>query len=339
MVPSTPPSLVKSARAGLLGQHRGVELEADQRPGARGDVGEALVVLGGHPDDRRRGVVRADRDDRYVGGTPTSPPRRAAAGPTTAPGSRSGGRIDQGSPSRLARSSAHSPVRGVVQPGGRGVGALRADARRSASRSSRSGSSSSVSAASSAAVSGRGDQLVDGVERQLLQAGRRVQLARPRRSRAPSRRHRRCGGPGGCSGLPSSVAVAVEQAVVDRPRVDADAVQRARSGRPHACPSSTSRWMPRTSQKSAPRTGTAPLGKRCSSSSWSVLGADPAGHHPAAGRPEVDRGDPHRLARLIAGRPPPHPRRPGRAGRWCGSSRGRRARRPRWRCSRAAPRA
>ena len=43
-----------------------VELEADERPGAAGDVGEA-VGGGGHPDDRRGGVVRAD------GGRPAVP--------------------------------------------------------------------------------------------------------------------------------------------------------------------------------------------------------------------------------------------------------------------------
>ena len=45
-----------------VGEDRRVELEADQRPGAAGDVGEAL---GGrrHADDRRGGVVRADGGD------------------------------------------------------------------------------------------------------------------------------------------------------------------------------------------------------------------------------------------------------------------------------------
>ena len=38
IVPSTPPSLVKFGAPGLLGQHRRVELDADQRPGAGGDV-------------------------------------------------------------------------------------------------------------------------------------------------------------------------------------------------------------------------------------------------------------------------------------------------------------
>ena len=51
-------------RAALLGQDGSVELDADQRPRPAGDVGERDVA-GGHPDDRRRGVVRPDeRQDR-----------------------------------------------------------------------------------------------------------------------------------------------------------------------------------------------------------------------------------------------------------------------------------
>ncbi len=44
-------------------------------------------------------------------------------------------------------------------------------------------------------------------------------------------------------------------------------------------------------------------------------------------------------AGLSAGTRQPHQHPPARATRWCGSGRGRRARRPRWRCARGAPRA
>ena len=59
MVPSTPRSLVKFA-ARLSSVSTGcVEFDADQTPGAAGDVGE-VRVLGRHADDRGRGVVGAD---------------------------------------------------------------------------------------------------------------------------------------------------------------------------------------------------------------------------------------------------------------------------------------
>ena len=60
--PSTPRSLVKFACAGGLGEDGRLELEADERPGAAGDVGEPVGGRG-HGDDGRRGVVRADGGD------------------------------------------------------------------------------------------------------------------------------------------------------------------------------------------------------------------------------------------------------------------------------------
>ena len=100
--------------AGLVGEHRTVELDADQPPGAAGDV-RRVGVGHRHADHRRRGVVRADRDHR----------RARRDSPTTVPG------VDQ--LGQLARARAPTsgqqlgvPLAGVhvEQPGGRGVGAL-----------------------------------------------------------------------------------------------------------------------------------------------------------------------------------------------------------------------
>ena len=70
IVASTPPSLVKFASRAASVQHRRVELDADQRPGARGDVGEGRAGGRRHRDDGGGGVVRPDRDDRRRGGQP-----------------------------------------------------------------------------------------------------------------------------------------------------------------------------------------------------------------------------------------------------------------------------
>ena len=175
--------------AARLGQHRRVELDADQRPGAAGDVRDGSS-LGGHADHRGRGVVGADRDHGHVGaeaGRRDARQQRADHGRRR---SRSGGRMPGGTPSRSASSAAHSPVRTssspVVEalvrsapPPGQPVGEQVGDQQQSCRPLERSG----VPA---------GDELVDRVERQVLQAG----APRTARSRstvpAPAPRRRRC---------------------------------------------------------------------------------------------------------------------------------------------------
>ncbi len=115
----------------VLGQHRLVELEADQRPGARGDVGGAARRRRARRPPRRR--CRASR--------PRSPGRRRAgrraratsgsSGPTTVAGvaQRRQDRPRAGRAARRGR-AAHSRDAHVVQPGRRGVGALGTDRRR-----------------------------------------------------------------------------------------------------------------------------------------------------------------------------------------------------------------
>ena len=119
-------ALVGEVRApALLGQHRRVELDADQPPGAAGDVAEPGRV-GGDADDGRGGVVRADGGHeaararcRAPPGRPRTP-RRAPGPAGTTSGSRPGGspRAWTSSTGPVARARVH-------QPRGRGVGLLR----------------------------------------------------------------------------------------------------------------------------------------------------------------------------------------------------------------------
>ena len=114
IVPSTPRSLVSAASR----EHRAVELEAEQRPGAgredrgvlvaqrRGDVGRGGVVRGDGVDRRVDLVVREHRPEQRAG---LDQRRRTACA---------------GSPSRSI--SSQRPLAGarVEQPGRGGVGAL-----------------------------------------------------------------------------------------------------------------------------------------------------------------------------------------------------------------------
>ena len=178
----------------VLGQHRVVQLEPDERPGAAGDVGEALRP-GGHPDDGRRGVVRADGPTP----APASPRRRGAprpaacppACPAPAPAGAARGRC-RGGRQISADQSARADVE---QPGGGGVGDL-ADALAGQPEAHQVGDQQQPVPRPGAAPSrGRGE-LVDGVERQQLQAGSLVQDVGAQVERPPCPSPRRCGGRG-----------------------------------------------------------------------------------------------------------------------------------------------
>ena len=108
---------------GGLGQHRLLELDPDQPPGAAGDV-RRVVARHRDADDRRGGVVRADRGDREAG-RPTS--RRdlpAAAARPPCPGRRARRTAAGARPSRVAQVAVPLPRAHVEQPGRGGVGAL-----------------------------------------------------------------------------------------------------------------------------------------------------------------------------------------------------------------------
>ena len=92
------PALVgQVGRAGLLGDDRRLELDADERPGAARDVGSPSRRPERHGDHRRGGVVRGDRDDRR---RRRQPGRlgdvRAAARRCTVPGSITSGKSARG---------------------------------------------------------------------------------------------------------------------------------------------------------------------------------------------------------------------------------------------------
>ena len=86
-----------------VGPDRRVELEADEAPGAAGDV-RGPVVRQRHADDRRRGVVRPDvRDEDVAARARSRPRRRRAAARASCPAARAG---------RTATPAARAPRRG-----------------------------------------------------------------------------------------------------------------------------------------------------------------------------------------------------------------------------------
>ena len=137
---------------GRLGEHRLVELEADERPGARGDVRRRLVA-DGHGDDRGGGVVGADRDDRHVGGEAQLVGDGGEQGPDHVPGGAQGRqergrRCRPGRPGRSPRRASgrrtarswrrwcvrRRPGRSASSPAGPGAGAASTPARARGSR-------------------------------------------------------------------------------------------------------------------------------------------------------------------------------------------------------------
>ena len=267
---------------------------------------------------------------------------RAATQPTRSPGSRSGGRIAARHADPLGQVDGPLAAGDVVELGGGGVGALGADrpgqpvAEQVGHQQQRLGGLEGRRAAG-------GDELVDGVERQLLQAGGGVQLLR-RHQREHLVEHA-VGAPVAVAvGVAEQPAVAVEQAVVDRPGVDPDAVERAAAGHGARRPVSTSRWMPDDVPEQASPHRHAAVGeavhlgevesrrrRRCPRVA-AITRPLVAPRSTAATRRPHRR---HRHRRKAAATPAST----GTCSRWCGSCRGRRARRPRWRCARGAPRA
>ena len=174
--PSTPPSLVKlAARAASVSTGR-VQLDADQRPGAAGDVGRDPAVIG-TATTAEAVSCDADRGDRAAP-VAARPGRRgrAAAAPSGVPG------LDQRGEQRRRAARAVDSAR---RPSARRRRAARSSrrwsarstSRRSASSRSGRGPAARVSATSSSPSAGRGE-LVQRVERQELQPVARVELAR-----------------------------------------------------------------------------------------------------------------------------------------------------------------
>ena len=223
IVPSTPPSLVKlAARAASVST--GASSSSPTRPQVPREMYADVVAGERHADHGRGGVVRPDGHDRQA--------RRAEASPTSGSSGADGGAgVDAGrrrgrGAGRAWRSSSssHCPGRDGEQPGRGGVGALGATSAPVSQYASRSGTRRTRSAS---ARPGVGGELVERVERQVLQAGARVELCRLRPARAPARGPPRRAARRGSGTARRGARRRGEQAVVDRPRVDADADEAA----------------------------------------------------------------------------------------------------------------
>ena len=271
-----------------------VELEPDEGPRPAGDVGEAVPST---PARRRPPTPCRGSPTATTGHGAASPMAPSTSGRTAracSPGSRSGGRSVGVDAEPLAPGRSPSVRVGrVEQTGGRGVGDLGHRRRRPVSQyASRSGQQQHGPAAHRLRAARLGDELEDGVERQDLEPGARVELAGGDGA-ARARRH--------AVGAPVAVvhrvaeqrAVRVEQAVVDRPGVDADAVQVPAASRAAAAarrgPRGTGRARP--SAASPPTAARAAVGEPVDLVQLERALRDRRHHDPTAGGAEVDRGD------------------------------------------------
>ena len=199
------------------------------------------------------------------------------------------------------------PVTGgeVVERGGRGVGALHPDG---------AGQPVGQQVREQQQVLGglqrggplRRHQLVERGERQVLQPGRRVE---PRRvdGRGDLGRHTVGAGVAVGVGIAQQGPVTVEQAVVDGPGVDADAVQRSGLGDPADAAQHLAVDAEHVPEQAVAHAHTA-VGEAVHLLQVQRAGADRAGHDPAAGRAQVDRGDAQRRARRPGATSPGHRR-------------------------------
>ena len=175
-VPSTPPSLVKSAAPACLGQHRRLELEPDQRPGAAGDVRRARSPRIGTPTT----AEAVSCEPTAVTGT-AGAPTRGHLGEQRADGRRrrrpAAGTASTGQAEPVEQLGVPgSRAVHVEQPGGGGVGALDAPLAGQPVGQQVRDQQQAVGGLEPGRPSA--DQLVDGVERQELQPVAAVQLRR-----------------------------------------------------------------------------------------------------------------------------------------------------------------
>ena len=332
-VPPTPPSFVRFAAkvSSVISGSR--HLDSDERPRAGADVRRA----GGAERDRRDcgcRVVRADGDDgrsadARLGGDACE--ERAERRPRL----DELGQEPRGMPRRSSRSSAQAPLRAsrhCVE-----VAFVHSPTRaRRASRCSRSGIISSVSAPCEHRIvlGGHCGELVERVDREDLDPGALVQLAR----RHPlEHRPERSGAPvvAVVDRVADEPAAPVEEPEVDGPRVDADRVDPSAATPAARSPSSASRYRPRMSQCSVSPSRTGSFANRCTS----VTSRRSPSKRPTATRP---LWAPRSTAAIVAIRRRPRSRIPRRRsrGRIGGSARAGSLPRPRSpRCrARATPR-
>ena len=319
-------------RPRLLGQHRLVELEAGEGPGAERDVRRVVGLHRARRPPRTR--CRASRPRPRARRPPTRSATWGSRSPTTSPGSTRAGKSVGVEAEPHHQLGVPLARRDVEQPGRRGVGAL-GDVVAGERRSRRGrGSAGSRSASPSRVVGG---QLVERVEGQVLQAVAPVELLGADQRGDGGRTLRRRGARRGSGTAGRASRPCAQPPVVDGPGVDADRGERPLGVR-------------------RGEAGDRVVDQRLDVPVQAVVGARPGrwgtGPRPSAAacrarprRPSPGRwrrpGRRRRRAqtRLIAGTLPRRRSRRGCAGRWCGSARGSRARTPPGRSARAAPRA
>ena len=131
MVPSTPRSLVKFRPSALFGQYQGVQLHSDQGPGARRDVSGIAVPgctqnLGGDGGDGRGSVVRAHSHHRSVSRQTRLLKDRRKQRAHGFSGLDELREDVSGQAQRVQELRGPFAGQGVEQPGGGGIGSLRA---------------------------------------------------------------------------------------------------------------------------------------------------------------------------------------------------------------------
>ena len=223
--------------------------------------------------------------------------------------------MPRGRPSRSISSPAHSPLRASSSPVGRGVGGLVGELA-AEPVGEQVGDEREPLRGGERGRALVGEQLEDGVDRQRLDAGGRVQLGL---RDAAERALLHAGGAlvAVVEGQAEHAAVAVEQRVVDRPGVDADAGQRPGAAQ------ALERLGEQVQEVPAQAVGQAhrPVVEAVDLLERHALALEAAGDDAAAGGAEVDRGVGGRLRQ--GGRPPR-----GAAAR-CRAARPRAARRTR----------
>ncbi len=270
-------------RPARLGQHRRVQLQTGQRPGPGADVREPLTVRRDRRH-RRGGVVRADGGHRHRTGQPglLQHPRAQHPGRIARPPQRR----EQLQVDAEPRGHVVRPVTGtrVDELGGGGVGQLRALLTGEPVRQQVRDEQQPLRLRQLGGTAG-GHQLVQGVERRVLEPGRRVQLGG--RNRLPHLLGDALG-----TGVPVVHRVAeqrpvrVQQPVVHGPAVDADGVHLP-------CRPQTVQDAPVQPQHVPAQPLGDPhraVGEAVRLGQLQRVGADAADHDTPAGGAQVDRG-------------------------------------------------
>ena len=278
VVPSTPRSLVRLASRAASLRHRLGQLEPEQRPGAaREDRG--VLVAHRRGGEGRRGVVARDGVGRHrpeLVVVEQRPERRAGLDQRAEDAAREAEPLDQ-----LARPLAAARVE---QAGGRGVGGLVGELA-AEPVGEQVGDEREPLGGGERGRALVGEQLEDGVDRQRLDAGGRVQLGL---RDAAERALLHAGGAlvAVVEGQAEHAAVAVEQRVVDGPGVDADAGERPGAAQ------ALERLGEQVQQVPAQPVGQAhrPVVEAVDLLERHALAVEAAGDDAAAGGAEVDRG-------------------------------------------------